>query len=159
MNGLLSRKSVKAHFASLKADGKRIVFTNGCFDILHIGHARYLTEARALGDVLVVAVNSDASVKRLKGQDRPVNCESDRAEMLLALKSVDYAVIFEEDTPYNVIADIIPDVLVKGGDWSEESIVGADIVKKNGGIVRSLPFIEGRSTTTIIEKIQKKENS
>lgn len=159
MNGLLSRKSVNAHFASLKAEGKRIVFTNGCFDILHIGHARYLTEARALGDVLVVAVNSDASVKRLKGHDRPVNCESDRAEMLLALKSVDYTVIFEEDTPYNVITDIIPDVLVKGGDWPEDSIVGADIVKKNGGIVRSLPFIEGRSTTTIIEKIQKKENS
>lgn len=159
MNGLLCRNSVSEHFTVLKKNGKRIVFTNGCFDILHIGHARYLAAARALGDILVVAVNSDASVQRLKGPDRPVNCEQDRAEMLLALQSVDYVVIFEEDTPYNVISDILPDVLVKGGDWPEASIVGADIVKQHGGVVRSLPFIEGRSTTTIIKKIQKKENS
>ncbi len=157
MNGLLSRKSVKTFFCALKNEGKRIVFTNGCFDILHVGHKRYLEHARALGDILVIGVNSDASVKRLKGPARPVNTEYDRAEMLLGLKSVDYVIVFEEDTPYDLIVDIVPDILVKGGDWSEESIVGADIVKAHGGIVRSLPFVEGKSTTSIITRIQKKE--
>ncbi len=159
MNGLLCRDCVKAHFEGLRRGGVRIVFTNGCFDILHIGHKRYLEDAKALGDVLVVGVNSDASVKRLKGPERPVNNELDRSELLLGLKSVDYAVIFDEDTPFDLIADVLPHVLVKGGDWAVDQIVGADIVLAHGGEVRSLPFVDGKSTTNIITKIKEQERS
>lgn len=133
---------------------KRIVFTNGCFDLLHVGHIRYLKEARSLGDFLVVGVNSDASVRRLKGAQRPVQSQSDRAEILASLVSVDMAVIFEEDTPLQLIQAVRPDVLVKGGDWSIDAIVGGDFVLSYGGDVRSLQFIEGRSTTEIIHKIE-----
>ncbi|NLD38973.1 MAG: D-glycero-beta-D-manno-heptose 1-phosphate adenylyltransferase [Desulfatiglans sp.] len=138
----------------LKKKGKRIVFTNGCFDILHIGHARYLYEARALGDFLIVAVNSDSSVKALKGPTRPVVPENERAEMIAALGCVDMAIIFDEETPYEVIKKIVPHVLVKGGDWKEDDIVGADIVKRAGGVVKSILFIEGSSTTNIINRIR-----
>ena len=133
----------------------RVVFTNGCFDILHVGHARYLRDARALGDVLVVGVNSDASVKRLKGPQRPVTGEDERAEMLAALAAVDYVVMFEEDTPLALIEKVAPDVLVKGGDWPPEKIVGSAFVLARGGDVQSLPFHPGKSSTNILERIQK----
>jgi D-beta-D-heptose 7-phosphate kinase/D-beta-D-heptose 1-phosphate adenosyltransferase len=131
---------------------KKIVFTNGCFDLLHVGHVRYLQEARRLGDMLVVGINSDASVKRLKGKDRPIQNENDRAEILAALACVDATVIFTEDTPENLIHAVKPNILVKGGDWKIESIVGAPFVQSYGGEVFSLQFVEGKSTTKLIEK-------
>ncbi len=137
--------------------GKKLVFTNGCFDILHIGHVRYLQEAKACGDLLVVAVNSDASVKRLKGPERPLQKQEDRAEILAALSAVDYTVIFDEDTPLHYIEAIAPDVLVKGGDWAISQIVGSEFVLNGGGEVKSLNFVEGRSTTNVVEKIKKTE--
>lgn len=141
---------------------EKVVFTNGCFDILHRGHIEYLKKAKAMGDVLIVGLNSDRSVKRLKGDHRPVNSEEDRAIMLLALKSVDEVIIFEEDTPLRLIKEIRPNVLVKGGDWTVDQIVGADVLKSYGGEIYSLPFIDGYSTTSFIEKIKKlilKENA
>ncbi len=134
---------------------KKIVFTNGCFDILHIGHIRYLSLAKSLGDILVVGVNSDSSVKRLKGPKRPINNENNRKEMLLSLKSVDFVLIFNEDTPLNLIEKINPNILVKGGDWSIDKIIGADFVIKNGGEVLSLPFVDGESTTNTIKNVIK----
>ena len=147
-------ENAKKEIDRLKKAGQRIVFTNGCFDILHIGHARYLFKARELGDFLIVAVNSDRSVKAIKGPERPVINENERAEMLAALGCVDMTVIFDEDTPYEIIKILVPDVLVKGGDWKEEDIVGADIVKKAGGEIKSITFVEGSSTTGIIERIR-----
>lgn len=138
---------------SLKAQGKSIVFTNGCFDIIHSGHTTYLNQTKELGDVLVIGLNSDESVKRLKGDDRPINNESDRAEVLQSLRSVDIIVIFEEDTPAKLIEEVIPDVLAKGGDYTVDKIVGADFVINNGGKVVVIPFVEGKSTTSIIKKI------
>ena len=149
-----SLEDAKKDIDRLKKDGQRIVFTNGCFDILHIGHARYLFKARELGDFLIVAVNSDRSVKAIKGPERPVINENERAEMLAALGCVDMTVIFDEDTPYEIIKILVPDVLVKGGDWKAEDIVGADIVKKAGGEIKSITFVEGSSTTGIIERIR-----
>ena len=137
----------------IKNEKKSIVFTNGCFDILHRGHAAYLNQAKSLGDKLIVGVNSDRSVRSLKGESRPVNNESDRAFLIDNLKSVDYVIIFDEDTPYNLIREIQPDFLVKGGDWKEEDIVGWDIVKESGGKVLSLKFIENYSTTNTIKKL------
>lgn len=134
----------------------RVVFTNGCFDILHVGHTRYLRDARALGDLLVVGCNSDASVKRLKGPERPIQNEEDRAEILASLNAVDYVVIFEEDTPQELIEKVAPDVLVKGGDWPVEKIVGHKFVLARGGEVKSLPFHPGHSTTSLIERIDKR---
>jgi len=136
----------------LKKKGKKIVFTNGCFDILHVGHTRYLKAARKFGDVLIVAVNSDASVARLKGPTRPINTERDRIEVLSEFPFVDFAVLFKEDTPYQMIKAVLPDVLVKGGDWAVSSIVGGDLVKANGGRILSLPYIKNKSTTNIIKK-------
>ena len=136
--------------------GQKIVFTNGCFDILHVGHKRYLEEAKTLGDILVVGVNSDASVKRLKGPDRPVNSEKDRVELLTALDCVDYVIVFEDDTPYDLIKRVQPDILVKGGDYRAEDVVGGDIVEAHGGKVVILRFIDGKSTTNIISKINGK---
>ena len=132
---------------------KKVVFTNGCFDILHVGHLRYLQDARALGDFLIVGLNSDASVKRLKGSQRPIQNEKDRAEILLGLSCVDAVVIFDEDTPLELIQKVRPEVLVKGGDWKVDQIVGSDFVLSQGGEVHSLPFHQGRSTTSIVEKI------
>jgi D-glycero-beta-D-manno-heptose 1-phosphate adenylyltransferase len=134
--------------------GKKIVFTNGCFDILHRGHVSYLCEARKLGDLLIVGVNSDSSVKRLKGADRPINNEGDRAYLLSQLRCVDFTEIFSEDTPLNLILKIKPRILTKGGDWRVDQIVGAKEVIENGGEVYSLNFINGYSTTSIIHKIQ-----
>ena len=133
---------------------KRIVFTNGCFDILHRGHVSYLAEARKIGDLLVVGLNSDASVKRLKGPERPINNELDRKYVLSQLKAVDFVEIFHEDTPLNLIIKVRPRVLVKGGDWKIDQIVGAKEVIADGGEVFSLNFVNGYSTTSIIEKIQ-----
>lgn len=135
-------------------EGKKIVFTNGCFDILHAGHAAYLEKAAGLGDVLVVGINSDDSVKRLKGENRPVNKLEDRMLLLAALEYVDYVIPFEEDTPIDLIRVVEPDVLVKGGDYRIDDIVGADFVKESGGIVMTIPFIEGKSTTGVINRIQ-----
>ncbi len=137
-----------------KNKGKKIVFTNGCFDILHRGHVTYLAEARKLGDLLVIGLNSDASVKRLKGPERPINNENDRRYVMSQLKSVDYVEIFTEDTPLNLILTVKPKVLVKGGDWKIEQIVGGREVQEMGGEVFSLKFVDGYSTTNMIEKIQ-----
>jgi rfaE bifunctional protein nucleotidyltransferase chain/domain len=134
----------------------RVVFTNGCFDILHVGHTRYLRDARALGDLLVVGLNSDASVRRLKGPQRPIQVESDRAELLASLTMVDFVVVFDEDTPDAVIEKISPDILVKGGDWPVEKIAGSKFVLAKGGEVKSLPFHPGHSTTSLIERIDKR---
>jgi len=142
-------------FDVLRAVDKKIVFTNGCFDIIHTGHTRYLAKARSFGDILVVAVNSDASVRGIKGEKRPVNPEAERAEVLAALGSVDFVVIFDEPDPYKIIAALQPDVLVKGGDWPVEKIIGRDIIEARGGTVMRVPYIEGASTTGIIEKIVK----
>ena len=147
-------EDAKEDIDRFKKDGQKIVFTNGCFDILHIGHARYLYRARELGDFLIVAVNSDRSVKSIKGSERPIINENERAEMLAALGCVDMTVIFDEDTPYEVIKLLVPDVLVKGGDWKEVDIVGADIVREAGGDVKSIAFVEGSSTTNIINRIK-----
>lgn len=135
--------------------GKKIVFTNGCFDILHAGHVRYLARAKKLGNALVVAINTDASVRKLKGRERPVTCQEDRAEVLSGLSSVDHVVFFGEETPEKLIGALRPDVLVKGGDWKVEQISGGPFVKSYGGKVKSLPFYRGFSTTGLIEKIRK----
>lgn len=137
-----------------RTNNDRVVFTNGCFDLLHPGHVQYLAEARDLGHRLVVGLNSDASVKRLKGSSRPIQDESSRALILAGLATVDSVVIFDEDTPLKLIKAILPDILVKGGDWPVEQIVGSEIVKARGGQVLSLPFAEGYSTTGLIERIK-----
>jgi len=139
---------------SLRKQNKKIVFTNGCFDILHRGHIEYLSKTKEFGDVLIVGLNSDESVQRLKGMDRPINSQEDRASILDALKPVDYVVIFEEDTPLRLIQVIKPDVLVKGGDYRIDEIVGSEFVISYGGDVRVIPFVEGKSTTKIIQKIK-----
>jgi rfaE bifunctional protein nucleotidyltransferase chain/domain len=137
----------------LRATGKKIVFTNGCFDLLHTGHTRYLSKAKSFGDVLVVAVNSDASVRGLKGEKRPINNEADRMENLAALEAVDFVTLFNEPDPHRIISELQPDVLVKGGDWPVEKIIGRDVVEARNGRVVSVGYIEGASTTGIIERI------
>ncbi len=137
----------------LKQSGKKVVFTNGCFDILHAGHVDYLAKAKNCGDVLIVGLNSDSSVKKLKGKLRPIVPEIERAYILKNLKSVDYVILFNEQTPEYLIKKIIPDILVKGADWSIENIVGRDIVEKNGGEVKTIEFITTQSTTNIIQKV------
>lgn len=137
-----------------KRRGRKVVFTNGCFDILHVGHVRYLQEARALGDILVVGLNADESVKRLKGPERPVQNENDRAEILVALSCVDAVAIFKEDTAENLIRTVKPDIYVKGGDWKVDQIIEAPIVLSYGGVVRSLQLVEGSSTTNIIKRMR-----
>jgi D-beta-D-heptose 7-phosphate kinase/D-beta-D-heptose 1-phosphate adenosyltransferase len=146
---------VRAFFDRLRRRGKRIVFTNGCFDILHAGHVRYLRRAATLGDVLVVGLNGDASVRRLKGAGRPVQKAADRAYLLASLSCVSYVAIFSEDTPARLIRDVLPHVLVKGGDWRGKEIVGADVVRANGGTVRTIRFLPGRSTTSILARARK----
>ena len=140
----------------IKAERKKIVFTNGCFDLLHVGHIRYLSQAKKLGDFLIIGLNSDRSVKKLKGKDRPINSFEDRATLLSALNSVDLVIKFEEQTPENLIKDIVPDVLVKGGDYNIEDIVGYQIVIQNGGQVKTLSFYDGYSSTNYIDKINKR---
>ena len=145
---------IKEEIEKLKAKGQKIVFTNGCFDILHPGHTRYLFSARALGDYLVVAVNSDRSVRAIKGEGRPIIPQAGRAELVAALSFVDGVIIFDEDNPLRVIQSLMPDILVKGGDWKEVEIIGADVVKKAGGEVKRISFVTGFSTSDVIEKIR-----
>ncbi|MEA3011688.1 MAG: D-glycero-beta-D-manno-heptose 1-phosphate adenylyltransferase [Sphingomonadales bacterium] len=142
----------------LRAAGRTLVFTNGCFDLLHVGHTRYLAAARALGDALLVAVNSDRSVRALKGSGRPVLPEAERAEMLAALSSVDFVTVFDEESPRRLIAELLPDVLVKGGDYALEEIHGREEVERAGGRVLALPFVEGASTTGIIERVKESQS-
>ncbi len=136
-----------------REQGKRVVFTNGCFDLLHPGHITYLQDAKALGDVLIIGLNDDASIQRLKGDARPVNPLADRAVMLMALKSVDKVVAFSEDTPFHLISALLPDILVKGGDYTPDNIVGADVVQTAGGHVTTIPFLDGYSSTRLMQKI------
>ncbi|HVL68498.1 MAG TPA: D-glycero-beta-D-manno-heptose 1-phosphate adenylyltransferase [Vicinamibacterales bacterium] len=145
----------RAFAERLRSAGRRVVFTNGVFDILHPGHVRYLQQARALGDALIVGLNSDASVRRNKGPERPINSEEERAEILAALACVDAVVFFDEDTPAEIIRAIQPDVLVKGADWAADAIVGRDTVEARGGTVVRVPIEQGYSTTDIIERIRK----
>ena len=153
---LIPNERIEAFAAALREAGVRVVFTNGCFDILHAGHVRYLAAARALGDVLILGLNSDASVRRLKGEMRPVNTAEDRAEVVGALKSVDYVVIFGEDTAENLIAKVRPAVYAKGGDYTRETLPEARIVESYGGEVAFIPLVAGKSTTGIIERVGRK---
>jgi D-beta-D-heptose 7-phosphate kinase/D-beta-D-heptose 1-phosphate adenosyltransferase len=147
-------EELKAITAQARASGKKNVFTNGCFDLLHRGHLHTLRSAKACGDILIVGINSDRSVRGLKGAGRPIFSQSERAELIGALEMVDYVVLFDEADPYNLIAALIPDVLAKGGDWGPDKIVGSDIVEQNGGRVAVIPYLQGFSTTEIIERIK-----
>ena len=153
---ILSRDELLTERARLRDDNKTLVFTNGVFDILHVGHVRYLEQARALGDLLVVAVNSDASVRALKGTGRPLMKQNERAEILAALQAVDYVTIFDDLSPRSLIAELLPDVLVKGGDYSLDEIHGREEVEAAGGRVASLPFVEGISSSKIIDQLENK---
>ena len=150
---ILEREALKETVRSLKEGGNKIVFTNGCFELLHIGHVQYLQAARAEGDVLVVGMNSDHSVRQIKGPRRPVVPENERAEVLASLACVDFVSLFDEPDPLAIISSLLPDVLVKGADWAEDAIVGRDIVEAHGGRVVRIPLTRGASTTSIIEKI------
>jgi rfaE bifunctional protein nucleotidyltransferase chain/domain len=147
-----SDEQVRELVAALRQSGRSVVFTNGVFDILHAGHTTYLDAARALGDVLVLGLNTDESVRRLKGPERPITSELDRATVVAALRSVDHVVLFSDDTPLRLIEMILPDVLVKGGDYTRQTIVGADVVEAHGGRVVTIALVEGRSTTSIINR-------
>ena len=151
---ILSHEDLANERERLRAAGQTLVFTNGVFDILHVGHVRYLSEARALGDALVIAINSDRSVRELKGPDRPLTKENDRAEILAALRAVDYVTIFDDVSPRSLIARLLPDVLVKGGDYTLDQIHGREEVEAAGGRVVSLPFVEGASTSQILKRIR-----
>lgn len=150
---LISREKIISIRKALKVLDKSVVFTNGCFDILHAGHVDYLAKAKEKGDILIVGLNSDASVKRIKGERRPIINERERAFLLYNLKSVDYVTLFEEDTPEQLIRELIPDMLVKGSDWSIDKIVGKDIVEEHGGKVESIKFVTDQSTSKIVDKI------
>jgi len=153
MSGLIKRENLQELLKELRKAGKVIVTTNGCFDILHVGHVRYLETTKKFGDVLIVALNSDKSVKSIKGEGRPINNEQDRAEILCALKSVDYVVLFDEDSPAKLLAEIKPDVHTKGADYTMETLPEAKIITENGGRVEFISFVEGKSTTSTIAKI------
>ena len=153
ISGLTDIKEILKIRDSLKQKGKKIVFTNGCFDILHAGHVDYLKKAKECGDVLIVGLNSDSSVRKNKGENRPIVTQNERSYILKNLKSVDYVVLFEEDTPINLIEKILPDVLVKGSDWKIDEIVGKDIVENNGGEVKNIDLVAMQSTTEIIKKV------
>jgi len=150
---IMSRTKLVAAIKALKKRGKKIVFTNGCYDLLHAGHVRFLKAAKKMGDVLLLALNSDSSVRRIKGKNRPITPQSERAELMAALSPVDIVTVFYEDDPYNIIRDVKPDVLVKGGDWPLDKIIGADVVRENGGVVRNIRYVKGRSTTNIIKRV------
>lgn len=153
MNKILTHEEMKREVETLRGKGKKIAFTNGCFDILHVGHVQYLREARETGDLLILALNSDVSVQALKGDKRPIVPQAERAEILASLTSVDYVTLFDELTPLALIEYLRPDVLVKGGDWREEQIAGHEAVRSWGGRVVICPMREGASTTNIVEKI------
>lgn len=154
MNKILDRNTLKNELDDLRKKGKKIAFTNGCFDILHIGHVRYLREAKKTADILVLALNSDASVKKIKGEKRPLVPQEDRAEIMAALEFIDFVTIFDETTPLKLINLLKPDVLIKGGDWAEDDVVGRDEIKKWGGKLMLIPEIKGKSTTSIVDKIR-----
>lgn len=156
MNSIISLDEITALRESFRREKKKVVFTNGVFDIIHAGHVDYLVKSKAMGDVLIVGLNSDASVRRIKGEKRPIVPETQRAFVLSNLKPVDYVVIFDEDTPANLIEKIIPDILIKGADWEINNIVGKDIVLKNGGEVKTIRFVNDQSTTNIVRKILEK---
>lgn len=153
MSEIKSRIEIKSVRQKLKSEAKKLVFTNGCFDILHSGHVDYLTKAKALGDILVVGLNSDKSIKKIKGEKRPIVSENNRAIILSALKPVDYVVLFDEETPRELIDELIPDILVKGADWDMDKIVGKDTVLSNGGEVKTIDFVNDQSTSKIIDTI------
>ena len=152
---IVSITSLKQIIAGLKRKGQRIVFTNGCFDILHYGHIKYLQDARRKGDYLVVAVNSDSSIKKIKAKNRPVIAQSDRLKTVAALSSVDFVILFSADNPLRLIKTLKPDILVKGADWSKGKIIGGDFVESYGGKVMTVNLVKGRSTSAIIEKIRR----
>ena len=154
MGSVLKIDELVKEIETLKQQGKKIVSTNGCFDILHVGHVRYLQKSASLGDILVVYLNSDRSVKALKGDSRPLNNENDRAEVLAGLGCVDYVVIFDEDTPVNFIAQVKPDIHTKGGDYDVNNLPEAKVVMENGGKLEFINFVEGKSTTNIINKMK-----
>jgi rfaE bifunctional protein nucleotidyltransferase chain/domain len=154
MTKLLQIDALTYERERMRREGKRVVFTNGCFDLLHSGHVRYLTEARGLGDALIVGLNSDRSVRALKGEGRPILNEAERAEVIGALEAVDFVVVFDEDTPQELIARLLPDVLVKGGDWPLDQIVGREEVEATGGRVVSLGYLKGSSTSDLIARIK-----
>jgi rfaE bifunctional protein nucleotidyltransferase chain/domain len=152
---IVSRPEATARVRAWRQAGRTVVFTNGCFDLLHLGHVDYLEQARHLGDVLIVGLNTDESVGRFKGPDRPIQDEQSRARILAALHFVDLVVLFNEDTPLDLISSVLPDILVKGNDYLAENIVGADVVKQHGGSVKTIPLVPGYSTTKIVEKIKR----
>lgn len=154
MGSVVTRDELVNIRSRLRSEGRRVVFTNGCFDILHRGHVEYLTKAKAKGDVLVVGLNTDASVRRLKGPSRPVVSQDDRAVVMASLGVVDYVCLFDEDTPLELITAVVPDVLVKGADWPIDKVVGRDVVESAGGTVQTIEFVPDRSTTSIIERIR-----
>lgn len=155
MSIILSRSEIKELRQKLKLQGKKVVFTNGVFDLIHPGHVDYLIKAKKLGDILIVGLNTDASVKRIKGEKRPILLQDERAFVISNLKPVDYVTFFDEDTPAELINDLIPDILVKGADWSIDKIVGREIVEANGGEVKTIQFVNDQSTSKIIQKIIK----
>lgn len=154
MGKLVNREDLPALLKELRTDGKTIVTTNGCFDILHVGHVRYLQKTKTFADVLIVALNSDVSVKKIKGPDRPINNENDRAEILCALACVDYVVLFDESSPENLLVEIKPDVHTKGADYTVETLPEAKAIMANGGRIEFISFVEGKSTTAVIEKMK-----
>jgi len=153
MGRIVGLRRLRALRKELKRKGKTVVFTNGTFDLLHRGHVEYLAKAKALGDVLVVGLNTDGSVRRIKGKGRPINTGSDRAAVLASLASVDYVCFFSDDTPHRIISSLLPDVLVKGADWKLDEIVGSDVVERHGGRVRRIRLTEGRSTTLMLQRV------
>lgn len=155
MNNILTRSEIKELRDKLRSQGKKIVFTNGVFDLIHPGHVDYLIKSKSLGDVLIVGLNTDSSVKRIKGEKRPILLQEERAFVISNLKPVDYVTFFDEDTPAEIINDLIPDILVKGADWSLDKIVGREIVESNGGEVKTIEFVNDQSTSKIIKKIIK----
>lgn len=150
-----SRHEASLQVKAWKERGEKVVFTNGCFDLIHLGHVDYLEKARNLGDKLVLGLNSDNSVSRFKGPERPLQDQNSRARVLAAMQFVDLVVFFDEDTPFNLISELVPNVLVKGSDYLAENIVGADVVKNSGGVVKTIDFVPGYSTTRIVEKIKR----
>lgn len=156
MNSIKSREEILAIRKKLKTENKKVVFTNGCFDLIHSGHVDYLVKAKQLGDVLILALNTDDSIKRIKGDKRPILQQDERAFIVSNLKPVDYVTFFDEDTPANIIKELIPDILVKGADWAIDKIVGRDIVESNGGEVKTITFVNNQSTSNIINIIKER---
>jgi len=159
MNSISDRTDIPALRKKFKSGKKKVVFTNGVFDILHYGHVDYLTKSKNLGDILIVGINSDSSVKRIKGEKRPIVNEKERALIVANLKPVDYVILFDEDTPQKLIEEIVPDILVKGADWTLDEIVGKEIVEKNGGAVKTIKFVNEQSSSKIIKSILDKYNN